>query len=242
MSYSCFISFKKMKEKDIIAFFRNFKHTTSERLKEIAVENHGYCPYIRKHLTIPEKFTDISVKERDEAEAWARMSVFQYKYFYDNKNKMLCVYGVPTCMRDMFDGTVYFQNSCDQDYERESWDGVDALLKIFDKWQNYSDAFIKTYYRKKYHENFDEEYDGSDEKIAQSLQYFRRTFAYDEIWGMYKNTLYDDEDAIYIALYGGYEFAKVESFVKYCHEHQVGEQKEYEEKMKKENLENDLVW
>ena len=38
MSYSCFVSFKKMDEKDIIPFLKNYKKTTSKRLKEIAEE------------------------------------------------------------------------------------------------------------------------------------------------------------------------------------------------------------
>ena len=236
MSYSCYISFKKMNEKDIIPFFKNFKKTTTERLEAIAQKNHNYVPYLRNGLQTPPPFKEITHEQLTEAKYWARACMFQYKYFYDTKNKLLCVFGVPDCMQDLFDKTVYFQNSCDQDYERKEWEGVEAFEKIFDKWHTYSDTYVKRRYKQEYLCSFDKEYRHCPtEKQKEKLDYHRRSFAYDEIWAQLSNALYCDEEAIFLSLYGGYEIAEMTAFVKYCHEANVAWHKKMEEEWKKRN-------
>lgn len=237
MSYSCFISFKKMKEKDIIPFLKKYKKTTTERLEEIAKENFSYVPYIRNTFDISNKFEsfkDVPRELQQEAKYWARSCVFQYKYFYDTKNKLLCIFGVPTCMYDLFDKTIYFQNSCDQDYERENWEGVEVFEKIYDKWQAYSDMYIKKIYKKVYGTDFDCEYgDYKEEKIQEEINYCRRSFAYDEIWKHVGGEMYSENEAIFLSLYGNYEICEIISFVKHCHEAQIAWEKELEKELEK---------
>ena len=237
MSYSCFISFKKMKEKDIIPFFRNYKKITTERLKDIAEENHCYPPYIRNSLEIPKTLQEVPDEDVKKARSWAR-GVFQYKYFYDTKNKMLCVFGIPTCMRDQFDKTIHFQNSCDQDYEFDSWKGIEPFEKIFNKWRSYTDKYLKSVFKKKYDSPFDYDYEGyTGEKLREKLDYYRRTFAYDEIWEQYESELYCEENSIFISLYGNYEIREIVSFVKYCHEAHVAWEEEFEREWNKKHPE-----
>ena len=238
MSYSCFISFKKMNEKDIIPFFRNYKKITTERLKDIAEENHSYPPYIRNSLEIPKTLKEVPDEEVRKARSWARCSVFQYKYFYDTKNELLCVFGIPTCMRDQFDTTIYFQNSCDQDYERENWEGIEAFEKVFDKWHSYTQSYIKRMFKKKYGSSFDYDYEGYEgERLQQKIDYYRRSFAYDEIWEQIEHELYCEEESIYISLYGNYEIREIVSFVKLCHEAHVAWEEEFEREWKKNHPE-----
>ena len=233
MSYSCFISFKKMDEKDIIPFLRNYKKVTTERLKDIAEENHSYPPYIRNSLEIPKTLKEVPDEKVREARSWARCSVFQYKYFYNRKHGLLGVFGVPTCMRDQFDKTVYFQNSCDQDYERKEWEGIDAFTKIFDRWHSYSNAYVKRAYRQRYHGSFNDGYEGyTGEKLQQKIDYYRRSFAYDDIWEQLSSELYCEEESIFFSVYGNYEIREIIAFVKYCHEAHVAWEEEFEKEWK----------
>jgi hypothetical protein len=194
-----------MDEKDIIPFLRNYKKVTTERLKDIAEENHSYPPYIRNSLEIPKTLKEVPDEKVREARSWARCSVFQYKYFYNRKHGLLGVFGVPTCMRDQFDKTVYFQNSCDQDYKFERWKGVPIFEQIAEKWKNATDEEVyKTF---EYPDEHDEPID---------YDYYRRSNAYDEIWKMCETYLYNEDDVVYISMFGGYEIAEQKGFCKKC--------------------------
>ena len=135
MSYSCNISFKQIEADEIYEFFQQFKKAVGEHMKEIAEDNFLWVPYIRHHLSVPEQWSDVSREQRNEAEFWATRGIFSFRYFYDKELKLLGVYSVHDCLQDMFDGTVYFQNSCDQNYRRKDWKGISAFETIFDKWQ-----------------------------------------------------------------------------------------------------------
>lgn len=233
MSYSCEISFKQMSPTDIIEFQRKFKQHISDHISDIAKDNYSYCPYIRKSLEVPYNFSEVSREDKQLAEYWARTSVFQYRYFYDTERQLLGMYGVPQCAKELFDGTVYFQNSCDQDYEKDAYDGIKAFETIVDKWQSKTDAEILKDYVDKYGESLYDSYDIShaseekrEQKFHDAIEYHKRTAAYDEIWESYENTLYNDDNAVYLSLYGYYDFIKVSQFVKACHDAQCEWQRE----------------
>jgi hypothetical protein len=134
---------------------------------------------------------------------------------------------VHSSVQGIFDGTVSFQNSCDQDYERSHWAGIKAFEDIFDKWAAKSDAEMLKWYKEEYNCSLYDDLDRhatpeeAAEEFAQRLDYARRSAAYKEIWGHYESTLYHDEDALYISLYGSYEIAPVTGFIKACHDAQV---------------------
>ena len=217
MSYSCLVSFKKMAEEDIIPFLREYKKATTSRLADIARENWGYCPHLRNTLKVPEELSAVSDNAVRESKHWAK-NIFQYKYYYDTGKQLLCLFGVPNCMRDLFDATVHFQNSCDQDYEREVWEGVEAFEQVFDKWASKSKENIEEMYLSEYGIEFRTEFRGYDEgELEREYDYCRRAFAYKEIWASVSPYLYGDEDAIYFSLYGPYEVLEIISFVKHCH-------------------------
>lgn len=241
MSYSCYISFKKIKANEIISFFRDLKVFCTSKLEEIAKQERSYCPFIRGHINVERDWSKISRNDIREAVEWAKTSVFQFKYFYDEKHGYLGVFGVPDALHSKFDGTVYFQNSCDQNYSRKSWEGIPLFETIYDKWMQYSDNYIKRMYFTEYGNPFTYDYPcvkDSAEKLAEKLLYYRETFAYQEIWAMFSSYLYAEDDAIFCSFYGPYEEREMRMFIKYCHSAQVQWEDDFEREW---NLKHGIV-
>jgi hypothetical protein len=46
--------------------------------------------------------------------------------------------------------------------------------------------------------------------------YYRRDSAYDEIWKMCEGYLYNEDDVVYISMFGGYEIAEQIGFCEKC--------------------------
>ena len=209
MSYSATISFKTIKAEDIYGFFQNFKAEATAHLEEIAEDNFLWSPYSKERSETDER------KLFQSTEMWARSSVFAYRYFYMTEHKLLAVFGVPKCLQGLFDLTECFQNSCDQDYPFEEWKGVPIFEQIAEKWKNATDGEVyKTF------EYPDEHEDETD------YDYYRRSRAYDEIWGMFEDYLYQEEKVVYISLYGYYDISQIMCFSRFCKEKY---QKWYEE-------------
>lgn len=225
MSYSCFISFKTMDESDIFPFLVRLKHECTKHLKDIAKSEYCFCPHIRKHLTIPDDFADVKTEDRQESFHWAYESVFKYKFFYNEDLHLLGMFSVPRALYDFFDGTIHFQDSTDQDYDSGTWKNILQFKAIYQKWMDKTDAEVKTAYLKEKHENFDEmlrddypERVDNPSQIKQMLNYYRRSFCYDEIWQYFRKNLFDDEDNVFLSVYGGYETREIMLFVKHCHD------------------------
>ena len=230
MSYSCLISFKQMEAVDVFPFFKKLKSISVERLEQIAKENCHYCPFTRNDINIPKDFGEISREKREEAKSWAVQNVFHYRYFYDNELKLLGVYGVPTCVRDLFDKTVCFQNSCDQNYARKDWEGITVFEEIYDKWMNAPmEEVVQKYNAQWEYNDFLKEY-GND--VENQLLYYRQSYCYDEIWEKFEYTLYDD-NAVYMSMFGPYDHKNVFSFVKMCHQKYVEWEEEFEKEFNK---------
>lgn len=222
MSYRCFISFKKMQAEEIIPFLKSFKQEAINRLEQIAEKNCAYCPYIDKSEDTVFNNTIIN-----EQKLWVR-HVLSFRFFYDKEFKLLGVLGVCSPLEDMFDKTVYFQNSCDQDYPKEEYEGIEKFEEIYDKWMNKSSEEINKLYKEEYDEDLTN--DSVDEN------YYRRTWAYDEIWSRYENELYEDEKAVYFSLFESiYEVDKVYKFLRLCFRAYNDWNKKWEKEHEKEN-------
>jgi hypothetical protein len=200
MSYSAIIHFKTIKADEVYGFFQKLKAEATLHLGEIAKENFIYSPYSK------EKETD-KRKLLDDAKNWARTSIFNYRYFYLPKHNLLAVFGVPDCLENLFDLTGHFQNSCDQDYDFEDWKGVPIFEQIAEKWKNATDEEVYKHFE--YPNEYEEPID---------YDYYRRTFAYDEIWAMCENYLYNDEEVVYISLFGYWDITTLRNFSLMCKE------------------------
>ena len=89
-------------------------------------------------------------------------------------------------------------------------------------------------YHKKYKQSLDREYmdeETDEKKYKERFEYIKRTMIYNEIWDPISNTLFDDDNAIYLSLYdinNASDTTKQYEFIKFC----FNKQKEWEESIK----------
>lgn len=214
MSYYAEISFKKLESQDIISFLKDFKYAYVKRIPEIAKENYPFCPAVGKNLF---NFQDLAEDKLQLSKClnWAK-DCSRFKYFYDNEFKLLGIVGVPKCLKELFDTSIAFQNSCDQDYDRDIWSKIKAFEDIYNKWITKDVDEIKDSYNlEDDYFDFDTDYPEPIEK-GEMLMYWRQTFAYREIWGRYEREIFDDDNAIYFSLFGTYESSKLYRILQCC--------------------------
>lgn len=209
MSYSAEISFKKIDGKDICKFFSEIKKKIIDNIDSIAEDDFMFSPFAKRLLssdirdfckvvdkTSVRKFyyhaIDTESRLESEVECWIE-KVFKYRWFYLADMSTLGVYGVPDVVKSLFDTTIYFQNSCDQDYEFEEWNGVTEFEAIAEKWRNKSDEEMLA---------IDPEYGESD---VVDIDYYRRSLCYEEIWKLIEDTLWNDSNVTYIQMFGFYD-------------------------------------
>lgn len=203
MSYYCTISFKNIDPKDVYTFFQDMKKIASERIDQIALDSPSFSPIMKAyHFQDPFEITD---QMREETKRWATESIFKYRYFYDSERALLGVYSLPDCLRDLFDLTFHFQDSCEQDYDFEDWNGVPSFEFIAEKWKNTSDEKMIDLMNERLDSDFDRKPD--------QIDYYRKTFCYDEIWKTISWTLDDDAKTVYLSIFGYWDFLPLQQFV-----------------------------
>lgn len=174
--------------------------------------------YKEASFDLPEKCSDSMINEPDvfnTSSNWA-CNLFTFRYFYDTEYHLLGVFGVPNAVKDLFDASIEFQNSCDQDYEASHWRGVKEFEEIYEKWITKDVDEIKEIYNEKYSPfNFDKEYPDPID-ASEYLAYLRKSFAYEEIWERYQGELYNDEDAIYFSCFSANNLAVLYKFLSHC--------------------------
>jgi hypothetical protein len=223
MSYSAIISFKVIEANEVYHFFQEMKKEATNNLREIAKENYMYMP--SQHSLWSRELknaSDMLKKEMDHQ--WIRNSVFNYRYFYLDNYNLLCVFGVPNTLTKMFDCTAHFQNSCDQNYEWEYWNGIELFENIANKWKNASIEEVAKF--------LERENDVEDMIVTEKEypEYYHQEACYKEIWDLCENYLYNEEDVVYISFFGGmYEYDIKQKFRKYCREAKEEKEKEWME-------------
>ena len=224
MSYSCYISFKKIPAEDIQEFFVVMKNKVKETSEEIAKQNFHYSPASRvinsKNLS---SWEDYPQKDRLEQENWVS-KIFCYRWFYLKEQETLCIFGVPNSLYNLFDTTIYFQNSTDQDYDFEDWKELEFLAPIVEKCKTLTPEQISRI-------------QGDDDLkyYIDHLDYYRRSLCYREIWGTYfDKMLYNDGDAVYISLFSlGYDDLYFRAnFAKKCFDLVIEDYKDWIDKQK----------
>lgn len=203
MSYYAQINFKVIKEGELYAFLKKIKGTCKEKFNEIAEDNFIFMPSIKNDCMLK---NDSEYAREQLDRAWMRNSIFSYRFFYIPEHNLLGVFGTP--VKGIFDLTCDFQNSCDQDYDFKCWKGIPIFEQIAEKWKNATEDEVEAYYNKRW---------GEDEG-EMDYDYYRRSFAYDEIWRMCEHYLYSEDDVVYISMFGGYEIAEQKGFVHKCRE------------------------
>ncbi len=202
MSYSATINFKTIKEGELYDFLKKIKDACKSNFAKIAQDNFIFMPSINKDYLLKND-SDYAKEQLDRA--WMRNGVFSYRFFYISEHNILGVFGVPDGVADIFDLTCYFQNSCDQDYDFKDWKGIPIFEQIAEKWKNATNEEVyKTF---EYPEEHAEPID---------YDYYRRSNAYGEIWKMCETYLYNEDDVVYVSMFGGYEIAEQKGFCKKC--------------------------
>lgn len=200
MSYSATISFKKIKPEEIFDFFVEIKKKVKENYEKIAEDDFIFSPYAKNKSKYEKDEYNISLF--NDCGDWVRR-IFSYRYFYNKELGLLGVYGVPNSLRELFDDTLNFQNSCDQDYEFEYWDKIEAFKAIADKWKAMTpDQVYEEYLSDPYRWSYTKE-----EFMAEGKpEYYARTFCYEEIWDKsLEKTLFDEDSIVYLSLFQYYD-------------------------------------
>lgn len=205
MSYSATISFKKIKPEEIFDFFLKIKEKVKENLEKIAEDDFIFSPYAKNTKKYSDSKYDFDfINDNTE---WAKR-IFTYRYFYNKELNLLGIYGLPNSLRELFDDTLGFQNSCDQDYEFEYWDKVEPFKLIANKWRTVSLESVL----EKMDRLSDLEYCRDVEK--DSPQYYAKTACYEEIWETYlEKTLYDEDSIVYLSLFQHYDSGFIHKFI-----------------------------
>ena len=125
----------------------------------------------------------------------------------------------------MFNLTVYFQNSCDQDYNFEEWNGIPLFEEIAEKWKSRSLEEVAKL--------IDREGDIDDMRDLEKTepQYYAKSACYNEIWSYFENTLYDDSTALYLSLFGFYDLHELNCFVKYTEDAVIAKIQEWRKRI-----------
>lgn len=203
MSYWCEICFKEIAGDDVYAFLQKLKAEAIAHIPEIAENNASFSPLFKKHSW--ESDFEPSRELREATIDWAKSNVFRYRFFYDKEHHLLGVYSIDDCMHSLFDCVHEFQNSCDQNYNFDTWNGVGCFEEVARKWQEASDEKVKVWHK----EHFEVEWDSDRES---RLDYYRQSAAYHEIWENFEHTLEDDSSVVYFSLFGFYDFEAMAMF------------------------------
>lgn len=206
MSYGAQICFKVVPANQVYKFFQELKTACTSKFKEIAKDNFLYLPSKRP------QYKETNEYHQEQANRlWMRSNVFTFRYFYLPEKELLGMFSIPQEVENVFDASIYFQNSCDQDYDWEVWEGIREFETIAQKWIDVSDETVFEKYKSE-HFGRDEERDDFD------YDYYRKTFCYDEIWEMFSQYLHNESQVVYLSLYGGYELYEASQFCGYCQE------------------------
>ena len=126
MSYRfdmCFIQCKSLT--DAYEKARKFTEQYYKNADEVIAQNEFYIPSRRN--TLPDHIAN-------RLNDYWLYGLFSIRFVYWKKYKLLGISGdYPEKMMEMVDMHQYFQNSCDQDYEYESWKGVKLFEGIVEK-------------------------------------------------------------------------------------------------------------
>lgn len=152
-----------------------------EHIEDMIRDNMLCLPYfrhVRKDKKDDKQWKALAI---DASEKTVNGDILSVRFVYFKKQKLLGVCGTyyPEEFKTLFDKFFYFQNSCDQDYERDCYPTIPFFTNIFDDCMKLTpnEIYDVIPYAKDCIDDDD------------SLNYYRRTAAYEKIY----NTLHLDE-------------------------------------------------
>lgn len=145
------------------------------------------------------------------AEDWIQR-LFTYKFIYLEEYQVLAmVSSNKKFLEDLFDSHIFAQNSCDQDYEWETWEKVPSFKAISDKIKFMSKEEFLIYYNSNkpdyYSEISIEELDDTPIKYSSSnsrFDYQKRSFVYNLIYNSIEKIIWgNSKESIYVSFING---------------------------------------
>lgn len=181
MSYFASIYFKKVNNmEEAINVLNSFikEYSSIDNMKQVVEDNRFYL--YRDIYNLDLKLT--------KKEPWKYLTVLRHLFqpllvfkgmYYPKYNLVgLCFYDPHNIVDKYFDGKIEFQNSCDQDYEYETWNILgDFFINKAEYFKTMPlEELLKTndYFLDDY--NYDKEY------FLKMLDYHRRSSMYDFVW------------------------------------------------------------
>lgn len=169
MSYRLDLSFKNCKPQDVHKNICEFEDLVLKNAEQYIKDN---LIFIR---TDKEKDRFYNTEQVDKFIS----TLFKHHIWYCEEISALCIVWGSSVkeINDWFDGYVYFQNSCDQNYEYETWDFNKSFRKISNRIKKMKpDKFVKEYIQS------NDYYDEDDkERILKDVDYHKKTFVYETI-------------------------------------------------------------
>lgn len=188
MSYSINLVFKNIEKERVLDFIKEVKvrFLDPENQHKLLKENLWYTPYMRYNY----EYRDLSRSIANNINrSWIR-SLFTYKFAYIDKfNCLVMISPMYSFIKDLFDSSLYAQNSCDQDYDYETWESIPSFKEISDKIRSMSKEEFKSYYNstkpQSWSELEDEDLDETPRKYSDSnskFDYNKKSYIYHLIY------------------------------------------------------------
>ena len=183
MSYSFGMFFKQVKDKGEaldIAFEASRLHY--KNVAEVVHNERYYIPSIR------------SEKDNSSTDRFWLNEIFTLKFVYWEKHKLLGMSGFDFSkeVEDLFDCHVHFQNSCDQNYEFDTWNHKINLFR------EYKVRYVSMPVEEIQTRLDDDDY--TKEELQEMADYYRRSLFYSFIYEELhlNNWLWDNEDRTFL--------------------------------------------
>lgn len=167
MSYYFEMSFKEIKKEDILDYCISLSEYYKKHAENIIEENKYYIPSIRRNFLETDKYIYASSPWQTADRYWLH-KLFDVIYIYWPEKEIL---GIVGSIPKEFDNltTIAFQNSCDQDYDFETWKGISYFEDIVEKYKDAAIEILRAHF------------DDSDIKDT-NLEYYRKWLVYEKIY------------------------------------------------------------
>lgn len=205
MSYKIDLAFKEMPKDKMLDFIFEFKEKMlkPDNVEKEIKDNSTHSPYINMAYHIEDQCKGCRRLVEEATSLWVR-DLFEYKFCYiEEIGCVACVLSEnqPKEVCDLFDVFIYFQNSCDQDYEYDVWGEIGFFKKQIDFIESMSDGqFIKWY-----KENVDEFFE--EENTTSGLDYYRRSSVYELCYQPIEKVVWGNDNCIIVNLTYGADFS-----------------------------------
>lgn len=169
MSYRIDLSFKNCKPQDVYKNICEFESLVLKNAKQYIKDN---LIYIRVDAEKDRFYNN------DQVDKFISY-LFRHHIWYCEKISALCIVWDSDVaeINNWFDGHVFFQNSCDQNYDYDTWNFNKTCRRISNRIKKMKpDKFVKEYIGSSEYYN-----EGDREYILKDVDYHKKSFVYETI-------------------------------------------------------------